>query len=143
MDGRYGTSLEVIERILGGKDPMLPDIGFGIVDVADVSAMHIAALETPRSIGQRFIAANGTMTMPRIAQHLAARHPDRKIATKIAPKFVLHVLSMFDPSIRSVLPSVGRAPRFDNTRARDGLGIAFTAPLAAIDEAADAVLAKR
>ncbi len=142
MDGRYGTSLSVIERILSGKDPMLPDVGFGIVDVADISAMHVAALARPESVGHRFIGANGTMTMPRIAQHLAARHPDRKIATRIAPKPFLRLLSLFDPSIRAILPSVGAAPRFDNTKAREMLGIDFAAPLAAIDRAADAVLAK-
>jgi dihydroflavonol-4-reductase len=142
MDSRFGTSLSLIERILGGKDPMLPDFGFAIVDVADISAMHIAALERPQSIGQRFIGANGTMTMPQIAKHLAARHPDRKIATKIAPKFVLRILSLFDPSIRTVLPGLGHAPQFDNTRAREVLGIDFIAPATAIDKAADAVLAK-
>jgi dihydroflavonol-4-reductase len=72
------------------------------VDVADIAAMHVAALQRPESIGQRFIGSNGTMTMPRIAQHLAGRHPDRKIATRIAPKLVLRVLSLFDPSIRTV-----------------------------------------
>jgi dihydroflavonol-4-reductase len=142
MDGSYGTSLELIERILGGKDPMMPDIGFGVVDVADISAMHIAALEKPESIGHRFIGSNGTMTMPRIAQHLAARHPGRKIATRIAPKFLLRILSLFDASIRTVLPGVGAAPHFDNSRAKEILGIEFTAPLAAIEKAADAVLAK-
>ncbi|KPQ16374.1 MAG: dihydroflavonol-4-reductase [Rhodobacteraceae bacterium HLUCCO18] len=142
MDGHYGTSLELVERILGGKDPMLPDVGFGVVDVADISAMHIAALHRPESVGQRFIGSNGTMTMPRMAQHLAARHPDRKIATRIAPKPVLRLLSLFDPSIRGILAGVGRAPQFDNSRARDMLGIQFTAPLAALEKAADAVLAK-
>ncbi|MFW5642022.1 MAG: aldehyde reductase, partial [Roseicyclus sp.] len=130
------------ERLLAGRDPMLPDIGFGIVDVADVSAMHLAALERPESVGQRFIGANGTMTLPRIAQHLAARHPERKIATRIAPKPLVRLLSLFDPSIRSVLPSVGTAPRLDNGKAREVLGITFTAPLLAIDRAADAILAR-
>lgn len=143
MDDNYGTSLSLIERILAGRDPMVPDIGFGVVDVADISAMHVAALDRPDSIGQRFIGSNGTMTMPRIAQHLAARHPDRKIATRIAPKPLLWVLSLFDPSIRTVLPGIGHAPTFDNTRAREVLGIDFTAPLAAVERAADAVLAKR
>ncbi len=143
MDANYGTSLELIERILGGKDPMVPDIGFGVVDVADISAMHIAALEKPESVGHRFIGSNGTMTMPRIAQHLAARHPDRKVATRIAPKLVLRLLSLFDPSIRTVLPGIGNAPQFDNARARSVLGIDFAAPLASIEKAADAVLAKR
>jgi dihydroflavonol-4-reductase len=97
MDRHYGTSLALIGRILAGKDPMVPDIGFGIVDVADISAMHLAALDRPESIGHRFIGSNGTMTMPQIAQHLAARFPDRRIATRIAPKFLLRlILSLFD-----------------------------------------------
>jgi dihydroflavonol-4-reductase len=142
LDQHYGTSLALIERILGGKDPMMPDIGFGVVDVADISAMHVAALHRPESAGHRFIGSNGTMTMPRIAQHLAARHPDRKIATRIAPKPLLRVLSLFDPSIRTILPGIGAAPTFDNAKARRILGIEFTAPLASIDRAADAVHAR-
>lgn len=142
LDQNYGTSLELIERVLGGKDPMLPDVGFGIVDVADISAMHIAAMEHDDAIGKRFIGSNGTITLPRLAQHLAARHPDRKIATRIAPKFMLHILSWFDASLKSVLPAVGMAPSFDNSQAKDVLGITFIAPLEAIDRAADAVLAK-
>jgi len=143
LDQHYGTSLSLIERILGGKDPMMPDIGFGVVDVADISAMHIAAMDRDEAIGKRFIGSNGTMTMPRIAQHLAARFPDRKIATRIAPKFMLRVLSLFDPSIKTVLPAIGRTPHFDNSRARDILGITFTAPLEAIDRAAAAVMSQR
>lgn len=142
LDRHYGSSLSLIERILSGKDPMQPDFGFGIVDVADISAMHVAALGRDESVGHRFIGANGTMTMPRIAQHLAARHPDRGIATRIAPKPLLRVMGLFDPSVRMILPAIGRAPQLDNSKARDILGIDFTAPLAAIDSAADAVLAK-
>lgn len=142
LDRHYGSSLSLIERILSGKDPMQPDFGFGIVDVADISAMHVAALGRDESVGHRFIGANGTMTMPRIAQHLAARHPDRGIATRIAPKPLLRVMGLFDPSVRMILPAIGRAPQLDNSKARDILGIDFTAPLAAIDRAADAVLAK-
>lgn len=142
LDHHWGTSLDLIERILSGRDPMLPDYGFGVVDVADVSAMHIAALERPDTAGERFIASNGTMTMPRIAQHLAARHPGRGIATRTAPRILLRLLSVFDAGVRTVLPAVGNAPSFDNSKARQMLGIEFTAPIAAIDRAADAVLAK-
>jgi hypothetical protein len=51
-------------------------------------------------------------------------------------------MGLFDPSVRMILPAIGRAPQLDNSKARDILGIDFTAPLAAIDSAADAVLAK-
>jgi dihydroflavonol-4-reductase len=142
MDRHWGTSLSVIERILSGRDPMMPDFGFGVVDVADVSAMHLAALARPETAGARFIASNGTLTMPRIAQHLAARHPDRRIATRTAPRILLQLLALLDGEIRTVLPAVGNAPSFDNRRAREDLGIAFTAPLLAIDRAADEILSR-
>lgn len=140
MDGKYGTSLEVVERVLSGKDPMLPNIGFGTVDVADVSAMHIAALERPESAGHRFIASAGSMSMPQMARYLAKRHPERKIATRQAPGFALRILGLFDPTVRSILPSVNRIPVYDTWRTHQGLGIDFTPPEVALDRAADAVL---
>lgn len=136
LDGNYGTSLAVVERLLSGKDPMVPEVGFGVVDIADVSAMHVAALERPESEGRRFIASAGSMTMPEMARHLKARYPGRKIATRVAPGFLLRALSLFDPTIRTILPALGFTPEFDNTRARSILGMTFTTPQTALDRSA-------
>ena len=141
LDGAFGTSLQLIERIMGGKDPMQPDVGFGVVDVADVSAMHVRALERPETAGKRYIASGESVTIPEIARHLAGRYPDRKIATRTAPGLVLRALSLFDPSIRSILSAIGVLPRFDTARAREDLGIDFTDWRTAVDRAADAVVA--
>jgi len=141
LDAAFGTSLQLIERILSGKDPMQPDIGFGIVDVADVSAMHVRALERPESAGKRYIASAQTATLPEVARHLAKRFPDRKIAIRVAPAVVLRLLSLFDRSVKTVLPALGAPPAFDNTRARRELGMAFTGWQTAVDRAAEAVLA--
>jgi hypothetical protein len=55
---------------------------------------------------------------------------------------LLRILSLFDASIRTVLPGVG-ARRISTIRARRrSWASSFTAPLAAIEKAADAVLAK-
>jgi dihydroflavonol-4-reductase len=141
LDAKFGTSLQLMERIMGGKDPMQPDIGFGVVDVADVSAMHVRALERPETAGRRYIASGESVTLPEIARHLKTRYPDRRIATRVAPGFVLRALSLVDPSIRTVLPALGILPRFDNARARDDLGIDFTDWRTAVDRAAEAVVA--
>jgi dihydroflavonol-4-reductase len=141
LDADFGTSLRLIERILSGKDPMQPDIGFGIVDVADVSAMHVRALERPESAGKRFIASGPTATMPQVARHLAARYPERKIATRVAPTFVLRLLALFDRSVKTALPALGAPPVFDNARARKELGMQFMGWETAVDRAADAVVA--
>jgi dihydroflavonol-4-reductase len=141
LDVHFGTSLQLLERILGAKDPMQPDVGFGVVDVADVSAMHVRALERPETAGKRYIASGDSVTIPEIARHLAARYPDRKIATRVAPKIVLRLLSLVDPSIRTILPALGSVPRFDNARAKAELGIDFADWRTAVDRAAEAVVA--
>lgn len=141
LDAKFGTSLELVARVLSGKDPMQPDIGFGIVDVADVSAMHVRALDRPESAGKRYLASGGSVSMPEIARHLARRHPDRRIATRVAPVAVLRLLSLFDRSMKTALAVVGPPPVFDTSRARAEFGIDFTPWETAVDRAADAVLA--
>lgn len=140
LDRHYGTSLQLIERIALGKDPMVPDVGFGVVDVEDVSAMHLAALERPESAGARYIASAGTASLPEIARHLASAYPDRRIPTRIAPKLVLQALSLFDRSIKTVLPVLGDRPDFDARKALNELGIAFTDWKTSVERAAKAVL---
>ena len=135
LDGNFGTSLELVERVLSGKDPMLPDVGFGIVDVADVSAAHVAALSTPESIGRRYILSAGSASMPEIGRHFKAAYPERKIPTGAAPKMLLRVLSLFDPSIKTVLPGVGRTPAFDASPVTQELGIELTPWQTALDRA--------
>ena len=142
LDARFGTSLQLIERIMCGKDPMQPDIGFGVVDVADVSAMHVRALDRPGTEGRRYIASGASVTLPEIARHLKARYPARRIATRIAPGVLLRALSLVDPAIRTALPALGVLPRFDTSAARADLGVAFAPWETAVDRAAEAVLAR-
>lgn len=139
LDAHYGTSLSLIERMMAGKDPALPPIGFGIVDVMDVSAMHIAAMERPKTAGNRYIASSGTLSMPAIGKHLATTYPERKIATRTAPKWLLKTLALFDPAIKGILPQFGYVPDFDTSDSARDLGITFTPTLTALDPAAASV----
>ena len=59
LDQQFGTSVQTIKRFLQARGPMLPRFGFPIVDVRDVSRMHIRALEVPKSIGRRLLCAEG------------------------------------------------------------------------------------
>ncbi|MGV6840729.1 MAG: NAD-dependent epimerase/dehydratase family protein [Planktomarina sp.] len=122
MDRHFGTSLELVERILSAKDPMQPNIGFPVVDVKDVSALHIAAMENDTTAGQRIIASESHWMMPNLAQVLADAYPDRKIKTKIAPKFLLRLMGLFDPAIKTVVPLVGRDIEIDNSSGHALLG---------------------
>ncbi len=122
LDRNFGTSVQVIERLLGGKDPMLPNIGFGTVDVRDVAEMHVAAIDNPQAFGQRIMTVDTFLSFQDIAFAVKAAHPDRKIATRVAPDFLIKILGRFDPAIKSIIPSLGRVDKIDNQRAIGTLG---------------------
>lgn len=125
LDQNFGTSIKLIKRMMKGSDPMLPDIAFPCVDVQDIAAMHIAAMETSASIGQRYAGAERLMRFAEIAAILKQDYPDRKIPTRVAPNFMIRMLSVFDVSIKSILHLLGRSDMVSNAKAKDELGVEF------------------
>ena len=142
LDRHVGTSLNLVKRLLGGRDPMVPMLGFACVDVRDVAEMHLRAAERSQTAGKRYLASAGTMTMPQMAQLLKSAHPGRRIATKVAPKVLLRLLALFDPAIKGVLPLVGRIPQMSNARAKADMGMQFNSPVDALTASADWLLAQ-
>ena len=57
LSGDFSESVQVVERLLSGRVPGLPRLGFNIVDARDVADLHIRAMTAPEAAGQRFIAA--------------------------------------------------------------------------------------
>jgi dihydroflavonol-4-reductase len=137
LDEHYGSSLGLVERILKGRDPMMPPFGFPMVDVRDVAEMHLRALQRPETIGRRYIAASGSMAMVDMGRTLKAAYPTRRIPTREAPQFVVRALSLFDPAIKAILPKLGHLERVSNARAVSEMGMEFIAPKAALLAAAD------
>ncbi len=128
LDGDTGTSLAVVERLLKGRDPMLPRIGFACVDVGDIAEMHLRALDRPETVGQRLIGTGGFLWFTDMARALAAAFPDRRIAKPQAPDVLIRLIGLFDPAVRSVAPTLGIRRDFDTSPARDLLGIVFRDP---------------
>lgn len=126
MDGETGSSVSVVKRFLSGKDPFVPDVRVPVTDIADVSAAHVAALVTPASIGKRYMVSDSFLSMPEMTAILKAAYPDRRIATRIAPRFILRLLALFDGEIRAILPWLGWKLKLDNSRIRSDLGVAIT-----------------
>jgi len=117
LDKHFGTSISIIERLLRAKDPMLPNIGFPTVDVQDVAEMHVKVMDQPESFGQRIMTVDRFLTFTEIAQAIKTSYPNRKIVTRVAPDFVMKFLGLFDPAIKSIIPSLGRVDKIDNARA--------------------------
>jgi dihydroflavonol-4-reductase len=143
LDLHYGASVALIERILKARDPMLPKLGFPIVDVRDVAEMHVLALEQPDTIGKRFIAAERFLWVHEIAEILKAAHPDLGITTRCAPGFVIRLLALRDPSLRSILPMLGKRQDMTSARARSEMGIRFRDVAESITETGAFLVANR
>ncbi|MEM9710476.1 MAG: NAD-dependent epimerase/dehydratase family protein [Pseudomonadota bacterium] len=132
----YGTSIEVIERLYNGKDPMLPRVGFPAVDVRDVAEAHIRAFERPESAGERFALAERFMWFSDMARAVKEAVPHRKVALREAPNFLIRFLSLFDASIRTILPDLGRERMISADKAKTVLGLEFRNVSEAISAAA-------
>ena len=125
LDTTFGTSVSIIERLLNARDPMIPQFGFATVDVRDVALAHVLALTTPGTEGRRYIVTDQFLWFADIAQILKTNFPTRKIVTRRAPNFVVRLLGLFDKSIASIVPILGRRDEVSGARATAELGLQF------------------
>lgn len=125
LDNNFGSSISVVERIMKGKDPMLPDLRFSIVDVRDVAQMHVQAIKNDATKDERILAASETISFVGIAKTLKSIYPKSKIKTALAPSVLIKFLSLFDGEIKAVLPLLGKPMITSNKKAQKLLGIKF------------------
>jgi dihydroflavonol-4-reductase len=134
LDGHFGTSMELVQRFLAGKDPMVPQVMFPIVDVRDVAAMHVRAIDNPAAEGRRFLGSGGMLSFREIALALKGAFPDQKVVTRQAPNVLIRLIGLFDRSVGTILPDLGRTFQVSSKAARDVLGIDFIDPRTTVAE---------
>lgn len=120
----FSTSLEAIRKLMDGSMPGLPRLGFGIVDVRDVAAMHLQLLTEAGVDGERFIASGPFMWMEDVAAILRSGigADGRKVPTRRLPTWLMRILANFDPVIRQVKGELGNVRENDASHARERLG---------------------
>ena len=118
-------SKEVCERILGGKVPAIPDTSFTVIDVRDVAAAHIAAMEKSEAAGNRYILANKMLHMREFADIIRNEFGPQgyKIASKNMPKPLVWVGKLFIPSLKGVYQALGKTIQYNNEQMINNLGI--------------------
>ena len=132
----WGTTVEVVSRILRAKDPAVPPLGFPTVDVRDVAAAHVRALDTDAARGRRIPTAARFLWMGQMADAIAAALPHRRIVTRRAPAWLVRGIALFDPAVKSVVPNLNRRDEVETATAREVLGLTFRDPLEAVVETA-------
>lgn len=116
--------MQIVERLLKGRIPGLPHLGFCVVDVRDVADLHLRAMTSPEAAGERFIAAGEYAWMAEIASMLRARLPERvsKIPTAKAPDLLIRLAALVDHDLKTVTPGLGRKRVFSSAKAERVLG---------------------
>ena len=97
-------------------DRLLPDLSFPIVDVRDVAAAHIAAMEKSEAAGNRHILANRTVHITEYAKILRDEFQPQgyTIPSEELPKSV---------EIPELAPMLGKVVQYNNERMVKVLGI--------------------
>lgn len=122
--GDFSASVELVQQLLSGAMPMAPNLGFPIVDVRDIAALHVLALEMPGLAGERFLGAGQFLTALEVAGVLRARLGDkaRKAPTRPMPDWVVNILALFNPEVRGIKTEIGKVRHVDASHARERLG---------------------
>ena len=135
-------SVDVIQRLLTGRPPVLPRFGFSVVDVRDLADLHIRAMTAPEAAGERFIAAGEFMWLSDIARTLRERLGDRaaKVPSRGVPDGVVRLLARVVPPLRTLTPLLGRDLAFDAAKARRVLGFAPRPAASTVVDCAESLL---
>ena len=139
-----GTSVQVVKKLMEGSIPGCPQVSFGVVDVRDIADLHIRAMNDPNAKGKRFlgVADDGVLSFLDIAKIIKAKRPEhaKKVPTIQLPNFLLRLIAWFDPSVRQILPELGRKITISNEKAKSQLGWKPRSPEESIVDTADSLL---
>ena len=124
MSGDFSESVQIVQRLLTGKVPGVPRLGFNIVDVRDVADLHLRAMTSPAAAGERFIASGDFAWMMDLAHILRDGLGDagKKVPTRAAPDFVVRLAALFDRDLTAVTGSLGLRHEFTSAKAERLLG---------------------
>jgi nucleoside-diphosphate-sugar epimerase len=121
----YATSIVIVQRLMDGGVPACPRLSFGVVDVRDVVDLHIRAMTNPAAKGERFLAVAGeSISMLQMALVLkrGMGAAAGRVPTGQLPDWLLRVIAIFDPTVRQIVPELGKVKNASNEKAKRVLG---------------------
>jgi len=128
MGAAVSGANHIVQNMLNGAMPAFPRVYIPVVDVRDVAAAHILAMQVPDAAGQRFLLSNGpALPLNEIGATIRARLGDaaKHVPTKTMPE-----------------PDLDYAKKTSNEKARRVLGWTPRDPREAIASAAESMVAK-
>ncbi len=119
------SSKTLLYQLLEHKFPGVPDVSTGIVDVRDVAAAHIAAMEKPEAVGNRFLLVADTLSLHQIGQIASDEFKPQgyKVPLMVLPKTLVWIYKFFSSDVRGIYPSIGKRVTYNNEKMKRVLGV--------------------
>lgn len=117
------SSQQLITRMIKGQVPGVFNLGFDIVDVRDLVALEILAMQSDQAANQRYLAVGDHMSMKAIAQTLKNQLPDLtpKLHIRTIPNWVLRLISRFNANVAVFIGLLNRTFRYTSAKAKNQL----------------------
>lgn len=145
MSGAVSGSNHIVQRMLEGAMPVVPNLFIPVVDVRDVASAHLMAMTNPAAAGERFLLSNGpALGLKEIGAMIRASLGDaaKRVPTRALPDFVVRVAARFNAEMRPFLADLGYAKKTSNEKARRVLGWSPREPREAIVAAASSLVGR-
>jgi nucleoside-diphosphate-sugar epimerase len=125
MGADYATSILLVKKLMDGALPGAPNLRFGVVDVRDVVDLHVRAMTDAAANGERFLAVAGDfMQVQEMARVLKQQMGDaaRRVPTRQVPNWMVKLAALVDPTVRQIVPELGKYKNATSEKARRLLG---------------------
>jgi nucleoside-diphosphate-sugar epimerase len=136
-------SNHIVQRMLDGAMPVVPNLFIPVVDVRDVASAHILAMTLPAAAGGRFLLSNGrALPLKEVGAIIRAALGDagKRVPTRTLPDFVVRIAARFNAEMRPFVADLGYAKKTSNEKARRVLGWDPRKPSEAIVAAATSMV---
>ena len=145
--GDFAASIEIVERLLNGSIPAIPNVGFSVVDLRDIADLHVRALEASadKVKGERFIGSSGDFQkFADVARVLRDNLGEkaRKVPRRNMPDWGVSLLAMVMPPARQLLGELGRTRATSSAHAQAVLGWTPRPPEQSIIDCAQSLIEK-
>lgn len=122
LDRHVSGSFDLLKNLAVESKRKIPNMLLNVVDVRDVAAIHLLALEHPEAAGQRFIAsADGQISMQEIVKLIQTKRPElsQKISARMLPSWLIELLAPFNKAAQegSLMMHINR--NISNQKAKD------------------------
>jgi nucleoside-diphosphate-sugar epimerase len=119
-----GTSVGLVQSLMKGRYPAMPDFSVPVVDVRDAAEAHVLAMTAADAASERFIIAGEALSISDIVKVLKRDFPAyrKKMPKFVLPNWLAGIASRFDPGLKLIVRELGRDARVSNDKAKRLLG---------------------